>query len=188
VAAAVLGSLAAVDEAGDALGVAAGAVARGARVEGAVARAAVVALGRVCLDGARLLQGGAEVAGTLVDGAKWEQGAADAVGSAFDAAQDALAEALARSGSSLRELVDLDWRLDVEVAARHREGGEPRPECLLRVDTRAAKGSAGDTADVTSLYLRSDMATLHRVQAALEEAAAEVQGGHASRVLRYMRH
>lgn len=170
----------------------------------AVVGAAVGALSKVFVDSVRNRCTPADLRAGLTE-LRFPEAQAAAVTAQFEAQMADMTEALAQTASSLPEYAHLDWRLEVELASRHRlrvgaEGGaaDLRPSFLVRLDLRPA-GNARDLASkvaeseveadptTTSLYASADYAVLRRVRERLEAALAEAGSGHARRVIRYVR-
>ena len=173
-----------------------------AQVEGAISSTA-----RVFLEASRLRQSEGDFVASLRE-AGLSIEACSALWSAYDDSRVELEDAGARTASALPLLQGLEWRLEVEVASRTRQGEVPLavsassgatssrlvPSYTLRLDTLAPAASASSagiedaaTREVSSLYATCDYATLKSLKATLEAAIGELNTGHAKRVQRYLR-
>jgi COMM domain containing 2 len=93
----------------------------------------------------------------------------------------------------LPHYVDLDWRLDVQLASRNlRTNVEPKFLLNLKTTTKPSdektdsNDATSNKGDVQEQLLECDYANLKHLCDELEAAVAQASGSHARRVQRYI--
>lgn len=149
---------------------------------------AVAATARVFLEAARAHLVDADLVATLREaGLSAER--STSLAAAYAPSRDELQDMASRGASALPLFHGIEWRLEVEVAARGRDAGGSglRPSFLLRLDTVEPPASGHGASRISTSYAQADYAALRHLKEQLELAVAELDSGHARRVQRYVR-